>query len=713
MIETSQPDPVLPADLFRGEPLPPFVRGASIREAFAEALRPPAAVSVSEAATRHRRLDNPGAYSGPWRNSMTPYLVEPMDRATSRDCDELILVAPSQTAKTEVPLNVIGHAVKYRRTLILVINPTRDLAGDFSNLRVDQGMLACSPELGCELGESRSDDKVHTKTFRNGTKVYIGWAVAGQLSARPIPTVIVDELDRMPKDINREGDAVTLARKRKRTFGRNGVLIVISSPSLDFNGGVVGHYNRGSRHLRFWRCWDCREHFSPGFDFDRKPLKLPVAHFDWPKGAPSDEAAAQVVMVCPHCGAVIPENAKADLDEAGLWLPEGQRITAAGEIRGERPHSRVWSYWWSGYVSQLLTWGEMLKEYLDARAKFEKTQDEEELKACVNTTFGFPFQSEIVANVPLQIAELEARREDWDLGTVPEGVRFLVAKVDPGVRRFSVEVEGWNEHAESWVVDRFEIETTADGGELDTANVAAHWDLLVARVIRAAYPLYDDPTRELPVAAAVIDTGGIGGKDDEGANTEGVAGQAKDFRRRLFAAGILRSEKQDGWQVTLIKGASPVGSPIFPRALVAEKDDRGKVLPNSQPIWVIGVHRLKNIIDTRLRLPAPKPGKRRDGWRHFPRSLPDGYFEELTAESKVKGKWVRPPHTANESWDLAVYGEFGRLKLRTERVRDWDDAPPYWARPRPRSERAPVEMVVAAASGRRAAGRRVRWRLTD
>ena len=47
----------------------------------AAAARPPDRLTVSEAAEKYRKLNNPGSYVGPWLNSTVPYLTEPMERA--------------------------------------------------------------------------------------------------------------------------------------------------------------------------------------------------------------------------------------------------------------------------------------------------------------------------------------------------------------------------------------------------------------------------------------------------------------------------------------------------------------------------------------------------------------------------------------------------------------------------------------------------------
>jgi phage terminase large subunit GpA-like protein len=62
----------------------------------AEAVRPPERLTVAEAAEKYRYINNPGSYVGPFKNSVTPYLVEPMEMLTSLNYTAMIFVGPAQ-----------------------------------------------------------------------------------------------------------------------------------------------------------------------------------------------------------------------------------------------------------------------------------------------------------------------------------------------------------------------------------------------------------------------------------------------------------------------------------------------------------------------------------------------------------------------------------------------------------------------------------------
>lgn len=64
-----------------------------------ETLNPPERLTVSQASEKYRKLNNPGAYVGPWLNSTTPYLVEPMDCTTDRHYNTVVFAGPAQCGK--------------------------------------------------------------------------------------------------------------------------------------------------------------------------------------------------------------------------------------------------------------------------------------------------------------------------------------------------------------------------------------------------------------------------------------------------------------------------------------------------------------------------------------------------------------------------------------------------------------------------------------
>jgi phage terminase large subunit GpA-like protein len=641
--------------------------------ALAAAIRPPRRVTVGEAAERHRRLPGNGLKAAEdWSHAKVPYLVEPQERMTSRAVDVVVLVGPSQFAKTELLLNVCAHAVKYRPVDTLIVQPAQDSAKDFVARRLSR-MLEASPEIGAELGRGRSDNTAYAKVFKSGMRIDTVWPTAHHLASKPVPLVLLDERDRMTDDVEGEGDPVDLVRKRTTSFGKEGKTLVISSPSKPgARTGIVPLWRRGDQNLWAWPCQQCGDYWTPGFDDQRKPTDRDLAI---PEGATAEEAREKARVVCPICGFPHDQSHKAAMMARGVWLPAGVAIDAAGNLRGAAAPNRIASYWLHGLCNPFKPWGDLAAEKVTAEREYEETGEEGPLKTFVNTVLGLPYEPRGTVRAKPEAVAKRAQAEGYAMGTVPDGVRFLTAQVDIQGHYFAVMVSGHSETGERWCVDRFDLRQLADGRtDISPGTHPEHWGVLLDKVIAATYPLASDPSRVLPVATTTIDTGGV----------DGVTENAKVFWRACMAAGVPELA------ITLIKGANTTDAPM-----IAKQPTYLEALPSGKPdtagprLWMVGGHAIKDTLNNRLsRDQAGAPAM------HYPNDFPQRFFDELFSEVKEKGVWVKR-RRRNETWDLEVYATVAFLRLRPGAV-DWA-RPPAVTVARPAAERAPAPMAAAVA----------------
>lgn len=643
----------------------------------------------SETAERYRRLNNVGSYVGPWRNDSAPYLVEPMDACVDRAVSTVVMVGPSQFGKTEIPLNLIAHGAKVRPTDMLVIQPTRDLALDFAARRIDEKLLRASPSLAEELGGDRSDDTVTAKRFRNGLMVSVAWPTSGQISSRPIPFVVIDERDSMKDTIGEEGDPVTLARQRTKTFGSNGTVYVSSSPKRLDGSGIVSLYAQGDRRLWFVPCPDCGGYFAPGFGDDRRPLNTAPADgagfggLHWSAGSDAAKAGREAALLCPHCGGRIAERHKRAMNAAGVWLAAGQSIDAAGRISGVAPATRVRSYWFCGLMNNFGSWSAMAEGYVEALATFDGRLDDRALRAVVNTEFGFPYVSPRAEDRPVSIEDLAGRAEGsaWSMRTVPDWAEFLVAAVDVQSDRFEVAVWACRADNAAGLVDRFAIRQVEEGGarvDVRPAERPEQWDTLLDEVLAARYPLAANPARALRVAALAVDTGG----------EDGVTANAYDFYLRAMRGSAERRAIPPA-RLVLVKGAAHATGPLVSRSSI-ERVTGGRGVATVH-LHVLNVHELKSIVSRRLRREDFGPSS-----YAWPAGTPARVFDELLGEVKVDGAWKR--QGANETFDLAVYGA---ALVMTMRPKAWGANRPWFCNPV--EIEAPATKVAPADPGRASA----------
>ena len=103
--------------------VPPWIRKA------VQVLRPVERVTVSKWAEANRVLPDSNSIPGPWRNSVTPYLVEIMDAFSDEMVEEIIFVKPTQVGGT---------------VTVLLLQST--VAEDWSTLRVQPSERNTSPD---------------------------------------------------------------------------------------------------------------------------------------------------------------------------------------------------------------------------------------------------------------------------------------------------------------------------------------------------------------------------------------------------------------------------------------------------------------------------------------------------------------------------------------------------------------------------------------
>jgi len=350
-------------------------------------LRFPEKVRVSQAARRHRVLDNPGAYSGPWGEG--PYYTDHLDRVM--DClgpdsphREVGVMGPAQTAKSEIGNNAQLHTALYNPRDSLFIAPDRvlieayvkkefdkmvELARPFRN---DRGDLVLG--LRDKLLPGASADTLSLKRFR-GADFFFYWPTGPRLRALPFSWIRIDDLDDVPTDIGDQGDIVSLARGRMGSFAAFGqtMLYVNSTPKLGPRAGIEAFVSAGTAERLWVDCLMCGAPFA---------LYGDRLQFDQ-LGTPRD-AAASASVVCPDCGGAHLQREKRALLETHRWVGKGEeavsrREVPAGKIGELEPNMRA-SFYLDGLFG-FRPWSEIAEVGREAELKLEYEQDDSALKA--------------------------------------------------------------------------------------------------------------------------------------------------------------------------------------------------------------------------------------------------------------------------------------------------------------------------------------------
>jgi phage terminase large subunit GpA-like protein len=278
--------------------------------------------------------------------------------------------------------------------------------------------------LAERIAPARARDSGNTilaKEFRGGVLVMTGANSAVGLRSMPVRYLFLDEVDGYPLDVEGEGDAISLAEARTRTFTRRKIFIV-STPTIAGASSIEREYEASDQRRYFVPCPHCAH-----------AQWLRFEQLRWDRGQPET-----VAYICEACEQPIAEHHKTRMLEQGQW-----RATAPGTGRTAGFHlSSLYSpVGWRSWREIAAAW--------DA-AVDKTTGSASAIKTFKNTELGETWVEE--GDAPDWQTLLE-RREDYRIGTVPHGGLLLVAGADVQKDRIEVSVWAFGRGKRAWLIE--------------------------------------------------------------------------------------------------------------------------------------------------------------------------------------------------------------------------------------------------------------------
>ncbi|HWI50448.1 MAG TPA: phage terminase large subunit family protein [Rummeliibacillus sp.] len=373
----------------------------------AKIIAPPPKLTVSQWADAHRILSpESSAEPGKWNTDRAPFQREIMDAVNDPTIEEIVIMASAQVGKSEILNNIIGFYIDYDPSPIMLIQPTLETAQDYSKDRIAP-MIRDTPRLRAKVDDAKAKTGNNTllhKKFPGGQLTLVGANSPAGLASRPIRIVLADEVDRFPISAGTEGDPLSLAHKRTKTFW-NRKKISVSTPTIKDQSRIEFEYENSTREQWHVSCPTCG-HFQP---------------ITW--GAIRFEP---IGMECEQCKEISSETEWKS--RPGKWV-----VRNPGAVKRGFHINALLSPW--------ETWKNIIKDFKEAKKK-----GTELLKTWTNTTLGETWEED--AN-DQDHTKLVARRERY-YTDVPEGVLVLTAGVDVQDDRLECEIVGWGQHETSW-----------------------------------------------------------------------------------------------------------------------------------------------------------------------------------------------------------------------------------------------------------------------
>ena len=160
-----------------------------------EVLRPRERLRVSQWAEANRILPDGNAIPGPWRNSVTPYLVEIMDAFDDETIERIIFIKPTQVGGTSAMENMLGSLVDQAPGPTMIVYPSDDLAERTVDAKLEPMITACKA-----LAEKYRKNTSKKLQLKFGTMtVYLNGANSpADLASTNIRYLFMDEVDKYP-----------------------------------------------------------------------------------------------------------------------------------------------------------------------------------------------------------------------------------------------------------------------------------------------------------------------------------------------------------------------------------------------------------------------------------------------------------------------------------------------------------------------------------
>lgn len=397
-----------------------------IERAWRDGLTPDPLLTVSEWSDRHRMLSSKAsAEPGRWRTSRTPYLKDIMDcLSPTSPVERVVFMKAAQLGATEMGSNWIGYVIHHAPGPMMAVWPTVEMAKRNSKQRIDP-LIEESAALAELIAPARSRDSGNTilaKEFRGGVLVMTGANSAVGLRSMPVRYLFLDEVDGYPLDVEGEGDAISLAEARTRTFARRKIFIV-STPTISGASAIEREYEASDQRRYFVPCPHCKH-----------PQWLRFEQLRWDKGQP--ETAA---YVCESCGTAIAEHHKTWMLERGEWRAMAQ--DASPKTAGFHLSSLYSPVGWRAWRDIAAAWEAAVNKESGSAAA---------IKTFKNTELGETWVEEGEAPDWQRLVE---RREDYRIGSVPSGGLLLVAGADVQKDRIEVSVWAFGRGKESWLIE--------------------------------------------------------------------------------------------------------------------------------------------------------------------------------------------------------------------------------------------------------------------
>ena len=384
-----------------------------------QVLRPQKRLPVSAWAEANRILPDTNAVAGPWRNALTPYLVEIMDAFSDDTTEQIVFVKPTQVGGTSAMENALGSLIDQDPGPTMVVYPSDQLAKRTVESKLEPMFKSC-PALAAKYRAHESEDLA--QRFDGMTVYLTGANSPADLSSTPIRYLFLDEVDKYPGSTKKESDPVSLAVERTKSYRLNRKIFMASTPTL--KTGLI------------WRAKEAAEaekHYFVPCPHCGAYIELKFAQLKWPSQEEEPDLiqrARRVRYVCQECGCILTDRDKPAMLRAGRWQ----------FVRRDSETPRSVAFWMNTLYSPFTTFEEVAREFLKVK------DDPEMLHNFVNSWLAEPWEDTKLKTSAELVLERQTETPAWQL---PPWTKLLTGGIDVQENSIYWTIRAWGDHMTS------------------------------------------------------------------------------------------------------------------------------------------------------------------------------------------------------------------------------------------------------------------------
>jgi len=461
---------------------------------------PPPNLAPSEWAERSIYIPIGNAVPGLIRFDNAPYQREPLDMTTNPGCSRITLMWGAQVGKTTLALCAQAYRIAQNPQSQIMMQPSQGDLHTWLETKFNP-MVEANAELQDRIAKPRAREGVNNQAMKSypGGFLMFSWSGSPKtMRGRSAPFIVCDETDGY--DRTHEGHPVGLLWQRAATFGDQGLLMEISTPTIKGSSWIESAFDRGDGRRFHVPCPHCEA---------EQPLRW--GNVTWSQGEDGEHLPETAGYACDSCGVVWNDGERVAAIRRGRWV-------------AERPFRGHASYHLNELYSCFRRLTDIVQSFLDKKHGGD-------LQTFVNVSLAETWEEEGDQADPTGLME---RAESYP-APVPQGAAVLTAGIDMQQDRLEVEVVGWGLGEESWSIDYRVL-----WGDPMQGDVWQDLDDLLGETY------LHQSGAQLPISAAALDTGG----------TAGMTQAAYEYARGKLGRRLFAIKGVGGWGRPIVTAPS-------------------------------------------------------------------------------------------------------------------------------------------------------------